>query len=278
MIRDRFWLTDVQFAKLAPHLPADTRGKARVNDQRVISGIVHVLKSGMRWIDVVGMRAAEDALQPLCRKCCCGLSCGCSRGESRLPASSCRAAAATRGSAPSLPATRTPHDLLFGARRCQRSLFGQPPPGEKLVGETPRRRATRLTVTSGSRVSVTISSFSETDHGRRPWGSVRISAFGYEPVIDTALLLTLILGVGRVRAIRGLRHAGCWSNLRREFYKLHVEGVSHKATWSVQRMANLWALEAQIKGQKPAGAALRAPWRLYTSCRRTHGPLGERTA
>ena len=51
MIRDHFWLTDVQFSKIAPHLPADTRGKARVGDRRVISGIIHVLKSGGRWID-----------------------------------------------------------------------------------------------------------------------------------------------------------------------------------------------------------------------------------
>ena len=48
---DRFWLTDEQFAKIAPHLPTDTRGKERVDDRRVISGIVHVLKSGGRWAD-----------------------------------------------------------------------------------------------------------------------------------------------------------------------------------------------------------------------------------
>lgn len=51
MILDRFWLTDAQFSKIAPHLPIDTRGKARVDDRRVISGIVQVLKSGGRWID-----------------------------------------------------------------------------------------------------------------------------------------------------------------------------------------------------------------------------------
>ena len=51
MNRDLFWLTDEQFSKIAPHLPTDTRGKARVDDRRVISGIVHVLKSGGRWID-----------------------------------------------------------------------------------------------------------------------------------------------------------------------------------------------------------------------------------
>ena len=51
MNRDHFWLTDAQFAKIAPHLPTDTRGKARVDDCRVISGIIHVLKSGGRWVD-----------------------------------------------------------------------------------------------------------------------------------------------------------------------------------------------------------------------------------
>ena len=51
MNRDLFWLTKDQFARLKPLLPTDTRGKPRVDDRRVISGIVHVLKSGGRWID-----------------------------------------------------------------------------------------------------------------------------------------------------------------------------------------------------------------------------------
>ena len=34
---DRFWLTQEQFAKIAPHLPTDTRGKERVDDRRVAS-------------------------------------------------------------------------------------------------------------------------------------------------------------------------------------------------------------------------------------------------
>ena len=49
--RDRFWLADEQFSKIAPHLPTDTRGKARVDERRIIGGIVHVLKSGGRWVD-----------------------------------------------------------------------------------------------------------------------------------------------------------------------------------------------------------------------------------
>ena len=66
MNRDHFWLTDDQFSRLAPLLPTDTRGKPRVDDRRVISGIVHVLKSGGRWVDAPDcLRSAEDALQPL---------------------------------------------------------------------------------------------------------------------------------------------------------------------------------------------------------------------
>ena len=51
MIRDHFWLDDEQFARLEPVLPTDTRGKPRVDDRRVISGIIHVLKSGSRLAD-----------------------------------------------------------------------------------------------------------------------------------------------------------------------------------------------------------------------------------
>jgi len=51
MNRSHFWLSEGQFARLEAHLPTDTRGKPRVDDRRVISGIVHVLKSGGRWVD-----------------------------------------------------------------------------------------------------------------------------------------------------------------------------------------------------------------------------------
>lgn len=51
MRSDLFWLNEAQFTKIAPLLPTDTRGKPRVDDRRVISGIVQVLKSGGRWVD-----------------------------------------------------------------------------------------------------------------------------------------------------------------------------------------------------------------------------------
>jgi transposase len=46
-----YWLTDAQFEGIASCLPSDTRGVARVDDRRVISGIIHVLQSGCRWKD-----------------------------------------------------------------------------------------------------------------------------------------------------------------------------------------------------------------------------------
>jgi transposase len=51
MNRDYFWLSKQQFARLEPLLPSDPRGKPRVDDHRVISGIIHVIKSGGRWVD-----------------------------------------------------------------------------------------------------------------------------------------------------------------------------------------------------------------------------------
>src|SRR6478736_6615573 len=46
-----FWLSDKQWKRIEPHLPTDIRGVERADDRRVISGIVHVLKSGCRWCD-----------------------------------------------------------------------------------------------------------------------------------------------------------------------------------------------------------------------------------
>jgi transposase len=46
-----FWLSDDQWRQIEPHLPTDVRGKERVDDRTVISGILHVLRSGCRWKD-----------------------------------------------------------------------------------------------------------------------------------------------------------------------------------------------------------------------------------
>ena len=46
-----FWLSDDAWAAFEPHLPQGKPGKPRVDDRRVISGILHVLKTGCRWRD-----------------------------------------------------------------------------------------------------------------------------------------------------------------------------------------------------------------------------------
>lgn len=46
-----FWLSDEAWAAIEPHLPKNQPGAHRVDDRRVISGILHVLKVGCRWCD-----------------------------------------------------------------------------------------------------------------------------------------------------------------------------------------------------------------------------------
>ena len=46
-----FWLSDEAWAAIEPHLPKNQPGARRVDDRRVISGILHVLKTGCRWRD-----------------------------------------------------------------------------------------------------------------------------------------------------------------------------------------------------------------------------------
>ena len=47
----RFWLDDEAWAAIEPHLPKNQPGARRVDDRRVISGMLHVLKTGCRWQD-----------------------------------------------------------------------------------------------------------------------------------------------------------------------------------------------------------------------------------
>jgi transposase len=46
-----FWLSDEAWAAIEPHLPKNQPGARRVDDRRVISGILHVVKVGCRWCD-----------------------------------------------------------------------------------------------------------------------------------------------------------------------------------------------------------------------------------
>jgi transposase len=46
-----FWLSEQQWAAIDPLLPKNQPGARREDDRRIISGIIHVLKSGCRWQD-----------------------------------------------------------------------------------------------------------------------------------------------------------------------------------------------------------------------------------
>ncbi len=45
------WLSERAWASIKPLMPQNQPGARRLDDRRVISGIVHVLESGCRWQD-----------------------------------------------------------------------------------------------------------------------------------------------------------------------------------------------------------------------------------
>ena len=53
-MRSLFWLGDDAWSVIEPLLPRNQPGARRVDDRRVISGIIHVLQSGCRWRDCPG--------------------------------------------------------------------------------------------------------------------------------------------------------------------------------------------------------------------------------
>ena len=51
MAKQVYWLSDTEWRGIEPLLPRGRRGAHRVDDRRVISGIMHMLHSGARWRD-----------------------------------------------------------------------------------------------------------------------------------------------------------------------------------------------------------------------------------
>ena len=47
---DIFWLSEEQLLRIKPYFPR-SHGVARVDDRKVLSGIIHVLRNGLRWRD-----------------------------------------------------------------------------------------------------------------------------------------------------------------------------------------------------------------------------------
>lgn len=56
-------------------------------------------------------------------------------------------------------------------------------------------------------------------------------------------------------ATTGPQLAGCWAHSRRRFFDLHAAGASEIATATVERMTDLWKLEAEVRGQSPEARA-----------------------
>jgi len=69
-MNDLLLLSERQMAPISLHFPL-SHGVPRVDDRRVVSGIVYVIKHGLQWKDAPrgygpqGLRPAQDALQPL---------------------------------------------------------------------------------------------------------------------------------------------------------------------------------------------------------------------
>jgi putative transposase len=47
---DQFWLSREQLSRIEPYFPLP-HGVPRVDDRRVVSGIIHVIRNGLRWCD-----------------------------------------------------------------------------------------------------------------------------------------------------------------------------------------------------------------------------------
>ena len=47
---DLIWLTEAQMRKIEPYFPL-SHGIPRVDDRRIISGIIFVIRNGLRWRD-----------------------------------------------------------------------------------------------------------------------------------------------------------------------------------------------------------------------------------
>ncbi|CAM3556817.1 Transposase [Thalassospira profundimaris] len=47
---DHYWLNEAQLERIRQYFPR-SHGRPRVDDRRVISGIIHVIRNGLRWRD-----------------------------------------------------------------------------------------------------------------------------------------------------------------------------------------------------------------------------------
>ena len=58
---DQFWLSKEQLARIKPYFPL-SHGVPRVDDRKVISGIIHVIRNGLRWRDAPSVYGPHKTL------------------------------------------------------------------------------------------------------------------------------------------------------------------------------------------------------------------------
>ena len=58
---DLFWLSQAQVRRIQPYFPL-SHGVPRACDQRVVSGILHVIRDGLRWRDAPALYGPHKTL------------------------------------------------------------------------------------------------------------------------------------------------------------------------------------------------------------------------
>ena len=59
-----YWLTETQMEPIRPYFPK-SRGRARVDDKRVLSGIIFINRNGLRWCDAPAEYGPSKSLEAL---------------------------------------------------------------------------------------------------------------------------------------------------------------------------------------------------------------------
>ena len=62
-----YWLSEDQMTRLRPYFPK-SRGKARVDDRRVLSGIIFINRNGLRWCDAPAEYGPAKTLYNRCKR------------------------------------------------------------------------------------------------------------------------------------------------------------------------------------------------------------------
>ena len=58
---DHYWISEAQVERIKPYFPRP-HGRPRVDDRRVISGIIHVIRNGLRWRDAPAVHGPSKTL------------------------------------------------------------------------------------------------------------------------------------------------------------------------------------------------------------------------